>query len=323
MDSITQAVLGAAIGRACLGKVKGNKAALTGAIIATIPDLDVLLYLIYSPFEMLSIHRGYSHALIVLSFLSFLVAYLLSRLRIFKNESFSRLLFFSWLTLVTHALLDAFTAYGTQLFLPFSNERFGFDSINVVDPVYTLPMLLGLGMSIGWFGKKWKTAKWNYFGLVISTVYLLSTLGVKQHIEQRFKTYCRQEKILPKEMLTMPVGIGNLRWYGVAKTQDSIFLKPIHLFNPEEGSLNGFRINETLLEKLSPEQRQVMKWFSKGFYTVRELDGSLKVYNLQVDMRGVVKTENVYAPTAGYFEFIPDGNGSYSFGSGAHPSKSK
>jgi inner membrane protein len=321
MDSLTQAVLGAAIGRACLGKVKEKKAALAGALIATIPDLDVLLYLIYSPFEMLTIHRGYSHALIVLTFFSFLVAYLLSRLRIFKNESFSRLLFFSWMALVTHALLDAFTAYGTQLFLPFSDQRFGFDSINVVDPVYTMPMLLGLGMSIGWFGKKWKAPKWNYLGLAFSTVYLLATLGVKQQITHRFKTYCSQEKIQLKEMLTMPVGIGNLRWYGVAKTQDSIFLTPIHLFKHQTGPLNGFRINESLLERLSQEQKQVMKWFSKGFYTVSKQDGTLKVYNLQVDMRGVVKTEDVYAPTAGYFEFIPDKNGSYSFGSGAHSSK--
>ena len=45
MDSITQAVLGAAIGEAVLGKKIGNKGAILGAAVATIPDLDVALYL--------------------------------------------------------------------------------------------------------------------------------------------------------------------------------------------------------------------------------------------------------------------------------------
>lgn len=47
MDSITQAVLGAAIGERILGKRIGNKGAVLGAIVATIPDLDVLLLPFY------------------------------------------------------------------------------------------------------------------------------------------------------------------------------------------------------------------------------------------------------------------------------------
>ncbi|MCB0468978.1 MAG: metal-dependent hydrolase, partial [Aequorivita sp.] len=42
MDSVTQIVLGAAVGEAVLGKKIGNKAMALGAIAGTIPDLDVL-----------------------------------------------------------------------------------------------------------------------------------------------------------------------------------------------------------------------------------------------------------------------------------------
>ena len=42
MDSLTQIVLGAAVGEVVLGKKVGNKAMLYGAIAGTIPDLDVL-----------------------------------------------------------------------------------------------------------------------------------------------------------------------------------------------------------------------------------------------------------------------------------------
>ncbi len=51
MDSLTQAALGAAVGEAILGKKLGRKAAIAGAIVATIPDLDVLILPLFSDFE--------------------------------------------------------------------------------------------------------------------------------------------------------------------------------------------------------------------------------------------------------------------------------
>lgn len=46
MDSITQAVLGAAIGEAVLGQNIGKKGTFIGAAVATIPDLDLALSMI-------------------------------------------------------------------------------------------------------------------------------------------------------------------------------------------------------------------------------------------------------------------------------------
>ena len=43
MDSLTQIVLGAAVGEAVAGRKLGAKAALWGAIGGTLPDLDVFL----------------------------------------------------------------------------------------------------------------------------------------------------------------------------------------------------------------------------------------------------------------------------------------
>ena len=123
MDSITQAVLGAAIGEAVLGKKIGNKGAILGAAVATIPDLDVALYLFYDKFEMLSIHRGYSHSILFSIIGVFLIAYILQRIKWTDTVGYWRRWIFTWLALFTHMLLDAFMAYGTQLFLPFSDKR--------------------------------------------------------------------------------------------------------------------------------------------------------------------------------------------------------
>ena len=44
MDSITQAVLGAGIQGTMLGRFQGRKALLAGAVLATLPLLEVLIF---------------------------------------------------------------------------------------------------------------------------------------------------------------------------------------------------------------------------------------------------------------------------------------
>lgn len=81
MDSLTQATLGAAIGEALLGKKIGNKGVILGAIIATIPDLDVALKPFYSDLQNISVHRGYSHSILFSVIGAFLITYVLSRIK--------------------------------------------------------------------------------------------------------------------------------------------------------------------------------------------------------------------------------------------------
>lgn len=63
MDSLTQIVLGAAVGEAVLGKKVGNKAMLYGAIAGTIPDLDVLARNFVDTVTATEWHRGFSHSI--------------------------------------------------------------------------------------------------------------------------------------------------------------------------------------------------------------------------------------------------------------------
>ncbi len=63
MDSLTQIVLGAAVGEAVLGKKIGNRAMLWGAIAGTIPDLDVVSNLWLTELQGLAAHRGITHSI--------------------------------------------------------------------------------------------------------------------------------------------------------------------------------------------------------------------------------------------------------------------
>ena len=64
MDSLTQIVLGAAVGEVVLGKKVGNKAMLWGAIAGTIPDLDVYQSLFFDSLRANELHRGFSHSIL-------------------------------------------------------------------------------------------------------------------------------------------------------------------------------------------------------------------------------------------------------------------
>jgi inner membrane protein len=79
MDSLTQIVLGAAVGEVVLGRKVGNKAMLWGAIAGTIPDLDVYQSLIFDSLKANELHRGFSHSILFSVIFAPLLAWILVR----------------------------------------------------------------------------------------------------------------------------------------------------------------------------------------------------------------------------------------------------
>ena len=124
MDSVSQFALGAAVTAAVLGgRCPAGRAVLIGGLVATLPDLDVLIDHGDAVANM-TMHRAESHALLWLAAATPLLAWLISRLR-GQREHFGRWCLAVLLTLWTHVGLDALTIYGTQLALPFTDHPFG------------------------------------------------------------------------------------------------------------------------------------------------------------------------------------------------------
>ncbi|HAV25659.1 MAG TPA: metal-dependent hydrolase [Bacteroidetes bacterium] len=318
MDSITQAALGAAIGEAMLGRKIGSKAAIVGAIIATIPDLDIALLPFYSAVDRISIHRGFSHSILFSLIGAFLFALVLLKMKWTKEINYSKLWLVSWLALITHVLLDAFTTYGTQLFLPFSNYRVSFDTINVVDPFYTVPLLIGLITSLSINRFKRSRTKPVLIGLALSTIYLIVTIGVKQKIENVFDANLAKQGVIYDDLLTVPVSVGSINWYGVGKTDESLFIGKFNVMHGNEIEFMEFPINDSLLSTIDHKLASTLKWFSKGYYAVAKRGDKIRLYNMQCDMQGVRTYGNYRVPTAFYFEVIPLDDGSYNLTTGMH-----
>src|SRR5690606_9714865 len=143
MDSLTQIVLGAAVGEAVLGRKVGNKAMLYGAIAGTIPDLDTFASYFVDTVTAIEIHRGFTHSIFFSVVFAPVFGWLISKIERKSAANWidwSRLMFFG---LFTHPLLDSFTTWGTQLFWPL-DIRLDLKTIFVIDPLYTLPFLIFL-----------------------------------------------------------------------------------------------------------------------------------------------------------------------------------
>ncbi len=76
MDSLTQIVLGAAVGEVVLGRKIGNRAMLWGGVAGTIPDFDVMIgSLFMNEIDGLAFHRAITHSIFFAVVFSFLIAY--------------------------------------------------------------------------------------------------------------------------------------------------------------------------------------------------------------------------------------------------------
>lgn len=174
MDPVSQGALGAALPQA-VSRDHGRLRAITiaGALGGMAPDLDVLIRSREDPLLFLEYHRHFTHALAFIPAGGLLVAFALYPL--FKRWLALRTLTLSTtLGYATHALLDACTTYGTQLFWPFSNVRVAWNNVSVVDPLWTVPLLaLVIAAAVK------RRPRLAQAGLAWALLYLL--VGVVQH----------------------------------------------------------------------------------------------------------------------------------------------
>lgn len=153
MDPLTQGTLGAALPQATRRRSQARMsyvraAGLFGFVAGMAPDLDVFIRSSSDPLLYLDYHRHFTHSLLLIPVGGLLCALLLHVLFAkWLKLDFRQSFLFCTLGYGTHALLDAATSYGTLLFWPFSNTRISWDLISVIDPLFTLPILVLVLMS--------------------------------------------------------------------------------------------------------------------------------------------------------------------------------
>ena len=308
MDSLTQIVLGAAVGEAVLGKKVGNRAMLWGAVAGTIPDLDVILRFITDPVTATEMHRGFSHSFVFSILMAPILGWIvhwIHRNRDATRSGWSWLFFWS---LVTHPLLDMHTTWGTQFFWPFET-RVAYKNIFVVDPMYTVPFLVCLLIALLTKRTNPQRRRMNNLGLYISTSYMVLSLVFKWITYNEFKYELKKEGIDYVEMDTRPTPFNTILWNAQVETKNGFRMAYYSLFDSKKVRFSEEmpKNHELLVPYKNQKVIQQLIKISAGWYMIEEGENGRLFF---VDLRfGQIGFDPDESPFLWKFELVPDAQG--------------
>ena len=270
MDPVTQGTIGAVLPQA-LSKKNLGIVAMLGFLSGMAPDLDILIRSNTDPLLSLEYHRQFTHSIIFIPFGGLICALFL--FVVFKKISpfnFKKTWLYCTLGYGTHGLIDACTSYGTLLFWPFSDIRIAWNNISIIDPLFTIPLILLIALAT--IKKKNVYSKialgWAVIYLMIGMYLHNVAINVGKEIaEQRGHTITR---------IKAKPSFGNLiLWKTIYETDNQFYVDATNLlFNkiiPGE-SIKKLNQEEDFpwLKEESQQYKDVerFKWFSNDFLAV-------------------------------------------------------
>ena len=280
MDSATQFLLGAGISGALLGPKLGGRALLIGGALGTLPDLDSFIPM-GNAIDNMTYHRGFSHSVFVLSLAAPVVAFAITRIVRTVRDDFRPVLLTVWLCLVTHAILDSLTTYGTQIFWPLDVAPAAWPAVFIIDPLYTLLLLAGALCLWLMRGNRSRGIRINRVLLAISTVYL--GLGLTANTIVRHNVESRPE-FADMRIFVQPTPFNILFWQvlavddthymtGLTSPLPSCPITELERHRRLAEAPHGFQPSDSVRR---------LEWFTDGFYTYQDRGGTLAIADLRI-----------------------------------------
>lgn len=287
MDPLTQAALGAAAPQALIAANYAKPASLrhigiVGALAGMAPDLDVFIRSSTDPLLALEYHRQFTHSLAFIPLGAALCALALWPF-FHKSMSLKLLGLICLIGYGTHGLLDACTTYGTLLLWPFSDARIAWNTISVVDPLFTVPLLIGVIIAA-----KRHSARAARMGIAWAVFYLgLGGLQAQRAVNAGEDLAASRGHI--DAVVSAKPGFGNvILWKTIYTHNDHFWVDAVRLTRTAEtitgDSIPRLNLSEAFpwLNTTSQQARDIdrFRWFSNDHLAVDRNDP-----NLIVDMR--------------------------------------
>jgi inner membrane protein len=283
VDSLTQLTVGAAIGEAVLGPKVGRKAMVWGAILGTLPDLDVLIPL-DGPVEDFVYHRGFSHSLFLLALLAPLFAWVITRIHPDSRHRFREWWLLVFLVLEIGVLLDLMTVYGTQILWPFDTTPLAWPVLFIIDPLFTLPIVVGV--SAAWFMRREGPLghRLNAAGLIVAMVYLGWAFGVREYVNHGVRQRLEAQHVPYEQLISTPAPFTTLLWRFVGIDGDRYFETYASIFDGDTSlTIDHYPRNLGLLEGLEAHPPVAkLRWFTRGFYAASRVEDDIVMTDLRM-----------------------------------------
>lgn len=275
MDTITQALLGAACANVCGRRALGKRAARWGAVGGALPDLDIFAGVVGGPWIEMQYHRGVSHALwfgpVVGSAIGWILWRRYARLREREpNHEDAALgapgqqvwwMLVLAVSILSHPLLDLFTSYGTQLFAPFSDHRFAINAIGIIDPVYTLPLIAALTVGPATVANK---RRLSAAALVFTTSYLLYGAWLNDRAEALATASLEARSVTAPAVTAYPRIFQIFQRRLVGRGDGQLFVGQVSMFAPRPIDWHAFTPADTPLVAATraTAHGELFEWFA-------------------------------------------------------------
>ena len=274
MDSLTHAVLGAALGELVLGRRLGNRALAWGALFGTLPDLDALVMPFFDTANRLWWHRGPSHSLLVMAVVSYALAPWLAKL--WKRDKVSKGLAGSFVFAVWsgHLLIDCFTVYGTSLGWPFPVRRVAFNHLFIIDVFFTMPLVVAVVWLAFLRGKKQlpKRRRLNAWGLGLAATYALLGVAMKFVASAGFDADLARRGVIYQRRMEAPTPFNILLWRAVVDRGDEFWVGYRTVFERHATPVRWtvYPQHKSALAGMQDlREVQALRWFTDGWWIAR------------------------------------------------------
>lgn len=254
MDTLTQGLLGATAAQLVLGRRLGHRAWMAGMAGGILPDLDVVLQPLSDPALPWELHRHFSHALVM--------APLMGVLAVLPLLLFKRMREAGWLLAwagvigaLTHGPLDLCTSYGTKILWPFSMEGWTIDLYPIVDPLFTVALIIGVAAAARRRSIWPALATWGFIGLYTIAAFLQR--GAAERMQERL---IERRGHVAKRARVMPMPGSLLVWRSLYEQDGQLqadMLRSTPWSRPEfvAGGSAPVLDPEDALGRVEPEQR--------------------------------------------------------------------
>jgi len=236
MDPLTHALSGAVLARALPKKPLANGQIALLVLLTMVPDADFVLKII-SDTTYLEYHRGITHSLLMLPLWTWLFYVLLSK----TKTSIP-----AWLigaAIALHIGLDLITSFGTMILAPFSDWRAALDLVFIVDPLFTVCLLLPL-LAASVFRRQ--TKKLAILALFLTASYLMLTIWA----HQRAMLVVRHAYPNAVSYAALPLQFSPFHWQLIASFPDHYVRTGINLVPSFPGSAIFF--SESFVQAYMP-----------------------------------------------------------------------
>jgi len=287
VDPLTQGLAGAALPQSVARRKTAPIAGMLGFLAGMTPDLDVLIRSGEDPLLFLEYHRQFTHSLTFIPFGGLLCALILHPLLARRRGlSFRQTWLFCTLGYATHGLLDACTTYGTMLLWPFSDVRIAWNTVSIIDPLFSLP-ILGLLL----LATLRRRPAWARVALVWGLAYLCLGIWQREVARDLGAAIAITRGHTPLQLEAKP-SFGNiLVWKVVYRTPERFYVDAVRtgpdprIYPGENLPVLDIERDLPWLDHRSQQARDIerFRWFSKG-YIAQDPDNPTRIIDIRFSL---------------------------------------